>query len=88
MVTTKNHWTITESNSLSEVQPSEPDESSEPGRVEVCEGFENRQEFNGVLTKRIPITDELCAEINKAGESQIIETSEDKSPEPIRHLGL
>ena len=47
------HWIITEPNSLEENQSHGDD------RVEICEGFENRQEFNGSLTKRIPVPEEL-----------------------------
>ena len=54
------HWIITEPNSLEENQSHGDD------RVEICKGFENRQEFNGSLTKRIPVPEELSIEFQNA----------------------
>ena len=54
------HWIITEPNSLEENQSHGDD------RAEICRGFENRQEFNGSLTKRIPVPEDLSIEIQNA----------------------
>ena len=69
------HWIITEPNSLEENQSHGDD------RVEICKGFENRQEFNGSLTKRIPVPEDLSIEIQNAS----FQLDKDQSP-PLEDL--
>ena len=69
------HWIITEPNSLEENQSHGDD------RVEICKGFENRQEFNGSLTKRIPVPEDLSVEIQNAS----FQLDNDQSP-PLEDL--
>ena len=69
------HWIITEPNSQEENQSHGDD------RVEICKGFENRQEFNGSLTKRIPVPEDLSVEIQNAS----FQLDNDQSP-PLEDL--
>ena len=71
------HWIITEPNSLEENQSHGDD------RVEICKGFENRQEFNGSLTKRIPVPEDLSVEIQNAS----FQLDNDQSP-PLEDVSV
>lgn len=71
------HWIITEPNSVEENQSHEDD------RVEICKGFENRQEFNGSLTKRIPVPEDLSVEIQNAS----FQLDNDQSP-PLEDVSV
>ena len=71
------HWIITEPNSLEENQSHGDD------RVEICKGFENRQEFNGSLTKRIPVPEELSIEFQNAS----LQSDNNQSP-PLEDVSV
>ena len=68
------HWIITEPNSV------EANQSHGDDRVEICKGFENRQEFNGSLTKRIPVPEELSIEIQNSSFQLENDEARDSGP--------
>ena len=74
------HWIITEPNSV------EANQSHGDDRVEICKGFENRQEFNGSLTKRIPVPEELSIEIQNS--SFQLENDESRNSGPLEDVSV